>query len=594
MPEHYFIDGANICCIDGANVRCQEKPASIGILIRLVIELQKKGASFFCIFDASTPHKFQDKKHREAYEQFINKYPDYFREVPSGTRADEELLSNADQLETCIISNDRFREYQNQYPWLQSEEDSRLIKVSRVGKNLYIPQLGIYTPIHEDINTEMEEFIQELYKLWALAKKKYPVGSRIKGKVVSIKMIADVADVFVELETGIAGLVPSDEISWKKHQKKDPWQVVPINDVVEAVVLDDPKTHRISLSLKQIKANPWKVVAEKYPPGSIVTGVVQDLTDLGAFIELEEGINGLMHNSNIPRYIQLEKGEPVRAVLLDIDVEHERLSLGIEQLYPEPCKKTEFTLEEGKQVKGVVETITDYGVSIDLGGINGLLHITDIPWGRVNHLSELFKIGDEIEVVVLSYNKEEEKVALGLKQKSQDPWASAKEKYPVGSRVKGKIARITDYGAFVELETGIEGLVNISDISWTTRVKHPSEILKKGEQVQAVLLSIDVEHEWLSLGIKQLYPNPWEGIASRISVGDNVTTGKVVRLNDFGAFIELPNGLEGLLHVSEISQQPIKKPEDVLSIGQEITAKMIKVDEENRRIGLSIKAYEGN
>ncbi|MBN2266757.1 MAG: S1 RNA-binding domain-containing protein [Candidatus Babeliaceae bacterium] len=333
-------------------------------------------------------------------------------------------------------------------------------------------------------------------------------------------------------------------------------------------------------------------------------------------------------------------------------------------------------LEEGKLVNGIVKSITDYGVFIDLGGIDGSLHITDISWGRVSHPSELFQVGDDIEVVVLSYNQEKEKVSLGLKQKSADPWANIEKKFPVGSHVSGKVVNITDYGAFVELEPGVEGLVHIaemsltkrvkhpsnvvaidetvetivldldkdkrrislslkqiesnpwtvvaakyppgsivtgivrnltdfgawiemeegvnglvhiSDMSWTARIKHPSEVLKQGEQVQAVLLSIDVDNERLSLGIKQLQPNPWEGITKRISIGDTVE-GTIARLTDFGAFVELDKGVEGLLHVSEISQQSIKKPEDVLRIGDKITAKVIKLDEENRRIGLSIKA----
>jgi ribosomal protein S1 len=196
-----------------------------------------------------------------------------------------------------------------------------------------------------------------------------------------------------------------------------------------------------------------------------------------------------------------------------------------------------------------------------------------------------------IEAIVLDLDIQNRRISLGLKQIEPNPWAVVAEKYPPGSIVTGVVRNLTDFGAFVELEEGIDGLVHISDMSWTTRVKHPSEVLKKGEEVQAVLLSIDVGNERLSLGIKQLHPNPWEGIADTITVGD-VVTGKVVRLTDFGAFIELENGVEGLLHVSEISQQHIKKPEDVLSVGDEIAAKVIKLDEENRRIGLSIKAHE--
>jgi small subunit ribosomal protein S1 len=200
-------------------------------------------------------------------------------------------------------------------------------------------------------------------------------------------------------------------------------------------------------------------------------------------------------------------------------------------------------------------------------------------------------MNDTVEAIVLDLDKANRRISLGLKQIEPNPWAVVAEKYPPGSIVSGIVRNLTDFGAFIELEEGVDGLVHISDMSWTTRIKHPSEVLKKGEEVQAVLLSIDVNNERLSLGVKQLQPNPWEGIADTISVGDNVT-GKVVRLTDFGAFIELANGVEGLLHVSEISRQHVKKPEDVLNSGDEITAKVIKLDEDNRRIGLSIKAYE--
>lgn len=238
-------------------------------------------------------------------------------------------------------------------------------------------------------------------------------------------------------------------------------------------------------------------------------------------------------------------------------------------------------------------SITDYGAFIELEtGVEGLVHISEMSWTkRIKHPSKVVDLNDMVEAVVLDLDKDNRRISLGLKQTEPNPWAVVAEKYPPGSIVSGIVRNLTDFGAFIELEEGIDGLVHISDMSWTTRVKHPSEVLKKGEQVNAVLLSIDVENERLSLGVKQLHSNPWEGISETISVGDNVT-GKVVRLTDFGAFIELESGVEGLLHVSEISRQHVKKPEDVLSIDDMITAKVIKLDEENRRIGLSIKAYQ--
>ena len=441
------------------------------------------------------------------------------------------------------------------------------------------------------------------------------------------------------------------------------------------VVLSKEKADRIQI---------WEDITKSFEEGRVVEGKVCERIKGGLSVDI--GVKAFLPGSQVDlrpiRNLESLIGQTIRTKIIKLNRRRGNIVLSRRSILEEEREtarqETLAHLEEGKVIKGVVKNITDYGVFVDLGGIDGLLHITDISWGRVNHPSELFQIGDEIEVVVLQYDKDHEKVSLGLKQKTQDPWAAAEEKYQSGTRVKGKVVSITDYGAFIELETGVEGLVHISemswtkrvkhpskivalndiveavvldldknnrrislglkqieqnpwqvvaekyppgsivtgvvrnltdfgafielaegidglvhisDMSWTTRVKHPSEILKKGEQVQAVLLSIDVDHERLSLGIKQLLQNPWEGIGASIAVGNNVT-GKIVRLTDFGAFVELSNGVEGLLHVSEISHQHVKKPEDVLTVGQEITAKVIKLDEENRRIGLSIKAYE--
>jgi small subunit ribosomal protein S1 len=415
------------------------------------------------------------------------------------------------------------------------------------------------------------------------------------------------------------------------------------------VVLSKEKADRIQV---------WEDITKAYEEGRVVEGKVCDRIKGGLSVDI--GVKAFLPGSQVDlrpiRNLESLIGETIRTKIIKLNRRRGNIVLSrrsiLEEERESARQETLATLEEGKLINGIVKNITDYGVFIDLGGVDGLLHITDISWGRVNHPSELFQVGDDIDVVVLSYDKEHEKVSLGLKQKTPDPWESVEEKYPVGSRVEGKVVSITDYGAFVELETGVEGLVHISemswtkrvkhpskvvdlhdtveaivldldkenrrislglkqiepnpwavvaekyppgsivtgivrnltdfgafveleegvdglvhisDMSWTTRIKHPSEVLKRGEEVQAVLLSIDVNNERLSLGVKQLQPNPWEGIADSISVSENVS-GKVVRLTDFGAFIELANGVEGLLHVSEISRQHVKKPEDVLTL----------------------------
>ncbi|PID56089.1 30S ribosomal protein S1 [candidate division KSB3 bacterium] len=503
-------------------------------------------------------------------------------------------------------------------------------------------------------------------------------GKIVKGTIVQIHD----SDALVDIGYKSEGTIPLREF---KNSNGEPIEVK-VGDKID-VFLENTEDENGLVVLSKEKADRiqiWEDITKAYEEEREVQGKVCERIKGGLSVDI--GVKAFLPGSQVDlrpiRNLETLIGETIRTRIIKLNRRRGNIVLSrriiLEQERESARQETLENLEEGKIVSGIVKNITDYGVFIDLGGIDGLLHITDISWGRVNHPSELFQLGDEIEVVVLQYDQDAEKVSLGLKQKSSDPWESAEEKYPVGSRVEGKVVSITDYGAFVELETGVEGLVHISemswtkrvkhpskvvslndivaaivldldknnrrislglkqiepnpwavvaerypagsivtgvvrnltdfgafieleegidglvhisDMSWTTRVKHPSEILKKGEQVQAVLLSIDVEHERLSLGIKQLQPNPWEGIADTIAVGDNVG-GRIVRLTDFGAFVELDNGVEGLLHVSEISQQHVKKPEDVLTVGEDIQAKVIKLDEENRRIGLSIKAYD--
>ena len=545
-------------------------------------------------------------------------------------------------------------------------------------------QIEIKTPNEalDGLSTEEQELAEtfqdpEIANLLERTFANVEEGKIVRGMVVQIHD----NDVLVDIGYKSEGTIALREF---KNANGEPIEVK-VGDTVDVylentededgfVVLSKEKADRIQI---------WEDITKSYEDGRVVEGKVCERIKGGLSVDI--GVKAFLPGSQVDlrpiRNLEALIGQTIRTKIIKLNRRRGNIVLSrrviLEAEREAARQQTLQNLEEGKTVKGVVKNITDYGVFIDLGGIDGLLHITDISWGRVNHPSELFQLGDEIEVVVLQYNREDEKVSLGLKQKSVDPWEMVEQKYPVGGRVNGRVVSITDYGAFVELETGVEGLVHISemswtkrvkhpskivslndtveaivldmdkqnrrislglkqikqnpwavvaekypqgsivtgivrnltdfgafieleegidglvhisDMSWTTRVKHPSEVLKKGEQVQAVLLSIDVEHERLSLGIKQLQQNPWEGIANTITVGNNLT-GKVVRLTDFGAFIELENGIEGLLHVSEISHQHVKKPEDVLTIGQEVTAKVIKLDEENRRIGLSIKAY---
>ncbi|HEX3108429.1 MAG TPA: 30S ribosomal protein S1, partial [Thermoanaerobaculia bacterium] len=251
-------------------------------------------------------------------------------------------------------------------------------------------------------------------------------------------------------------------------------------------------------------------------------------------------------------------------------------------------------LEEGKLTHGVVKNITDYGVFVDLGGVDGLLHITDISWGRVGHPSEYFNVGDEIEVKVLKFDPQNERVSLGYKQKSPDPWSDVQQRYPLGSRVKGKVVSLTDYGAFVELEEGVEGLIHVSEMSWTKKVRNPSKILSIGDEVEAVVGDVNTANRRISLSLRALEQNPWETVADRYPVG-SVITGRVRNLTDFGAFVEVEDGIDGLIHISDMSwNRRIKHPSEVLKKGDSVQARVINVDAENQRLSLSVREFLPN
>src|SRR5206468_3871130 len=293
------------------------------------------------------------------------------------------------------------------------------------------------------------------------------------------------------------------------------------------------------------------------------------------------------------------RGQELRMRVIKVNKKRGNIVLSrkalLEEENAEKKKHTLETLAEGKVLKGVVKNITDYGAFIDLGGIDGLLHITDMSWGRVGHPSELFKVNDEIDVIVLKYDPATERVSLGHKQLITDPWANVMDRYPAGARVSGKVVSLTDYGAFVELEAGVEGLIHVSEMSWSKRVKHPSEVLKKGDVVEAMVLNIDAENQRLSLGLKQLATDIWDDFFSRHHVGDTIE-GKVVRMTNFGAFVELDEGIEGLIHVSEFDETPHKgKDEKIdLTVGETYPMKIIKLAPADRKIGLSIRALKSD
>src|SRR5215510_11216955 len=330
--------------------------------------------------------------------------------------------------------------------------------------------------------------------------------------------------------------------------------------------------------------------------GVVLEGTVKNITDYGAFIDLG-GIDGLLHIIDMswgriqsPADI-IKVGDQIQVKVLKFDREKERISLGYKQLMPDPWQSVAERFPKGSHVRGKVVSLTDYGAFIEIEpGVEGLVHVTEMTWSkRLKHPSKLLSIGQEVEAVVLEADPHSRRISLGLKQVSPDPWETLPVRYHVGSRVTGKVRSLTNFGAFVEIEDGIDGLVHVSDISWTKRIKHPSDVLKKGQQVDAIITNIDVENRRLSLSMKDLEPNAWERFFETHKLGD-VVRGKMVRFATFGAFVELEEGIEGLCHVSELSDERGEKPEDAVKIGQVLQFKILKLDPGQKKIGLSARA----
>ena len=332
--------------------------------------------------------------------------------------------------------------------------------------------------------------------------------------------------------------------------------------------------------------------------GGTVKGVVKNITDFGAFIDLD-GLDGLLHITdmswsrlNHPSEM-LKVGQEVEVLVLDIDREKERVSLGLKQKSMNPWDKIAEKYPVNMKVKGKVTNLVPYGAFVELEpGIEGLVHVSELSWTkRIARPADVLTQGQEIEAVVLGVSKEDQKVSLSVRQLDTNPWEVVTGKYPTGTRVKGKVRNLTPYGAFVELEEGIDGMIHVSDLSWTKKINHPSEVLKKGDEIEAEVLEIDKANQRISLSLKHLADDPWKSIESRYKIGDLVT-GKVSKVASFGAFIQLADEIDGLVHISQISNDRVEKVKEVLKIGQEVSARVIKVDKTERRIGLSIKGAD--
>jgi small subunit ribosomal protein S1 len=332
--------------------------------------------------------------------------------------------------------------------------------------------------------------------------------------------------------------------------------------------------------------------------GKILDGVVKNITEYGVFVDLG-GVDGLLHITDIswgrvkhPSEL-FSISDQIKVKVLNFDIEKERVSLGMKQLTPDPWTLAATKYPVGSRVNGKVVSLTDYGAFVELEeGIEGLIHVSEMSWTRkIRHPSKVVSVGEQVDAIVLDIKPDNRRISLGMKQVAPNPWDMVSEKYPIGTTIEGKIKNITDFGLFIGIDEGIDGLVHISDISWTKRIKHPSEIYKKGDLVQAIVLDIDKDNERFSLGVKQLQSDPWDTVSERYEVGKEIT-GTITNLTDFGIFVELEEGIEGLVHVSEISKEKIKTPVGKFNVGDVITAKVMNINTEERRIGLSIKRLE--
>ncbi|HSZ77398.1 MAG TPA: 30S ribosomal protein S1 [Chthoniobacterales bacterium] len=426
---------------------------------------------------------------------------------------------------------------------------------------------------------------------WDKIVKVFEGDGLIKGKVKAVVKGGLTVNIGVEafLPGSQIDIVPPKDLQQFVGNTYD-FKIVKINDERKNVVLSRREI------IEQERAEKRARFLDTVKLGDTVKGVVKNLTDFGAFIDLD-GMDGLLHITDMtwgrlthPSEL-LKIGQEIDVVVLDINKEKERVSLGLKQTQRNPWDKIEERFPVGATVHGKVTNLVPYGAFVEIEeGVEGLIHVSELSWTkRITRPSDVLTQGQQIEAVVLGVNKEEQKISLGVRQLEPNPWDAIEHKYVIGSRVKGKIRNMTAYGAFVELEEGIDGMIHVSDLSWTRKINHPSEVLKKNDEVEAIVLDIDKVNQRISLGVKQLDSDPWKEIDQKYKIGDLVH-GKVTKLASFGAFVQLQDDIDGLVHISQLSEEHVAKVKDVLKVGQEVEARVIKVDKAERRIGLSIKA----
>jgi small subunit ribosomal protein S1 len=456
-------------------------------------------------------------------------------------------------------------------------------------------QLGSSAASAEEESAEekTELSYDEMVALYDESMRHLSEGEIVTGKVVDITANDVVIDVGYKSE----GLIPLNEFTSFSGELQ-----VKVGDQVEVLLerAEDIEGHVLLSKRKAERLKVWSEIEKSYQANETIKGRVIDRIKGGLTVDI--GIRAFLPGSLADirpiKHLESLRGEELEFKVISMDKRRNNVVLSrkaiLEREFKAKKAETLENLREGIRMKGVVKNITDYGVFIDLGGIDGLLHITDISWGRVNHPSEHFSVGDETEVVILKFDPETERVSLGFKQRSEDPWVLVDKKYPLGSRVRGKIVSLVEYGAFVELEEGVEGLVHVSEMSWTKKVINPSKLLNPGDEVEAIVSELDLDQRRISLSLRQAERNPWEELLVSHPVG-SVVEGKVRNLTEFGAFVQITEEIDGLVHVSDMSwTKRVKHPSEVVNRGDELKARITNIDVENQRVSLSIKEFLPN
>lgn len=455
-------------------------------------------------------------------------------------------------------------------------------------------EIEVYLERLEDENgmVQISKKRADLMRNWTSVVDSCEEGSLVEGIVRSrVKggLIVDVQGVDAFLPGSQIDVVPVrdlDQFVGNTYQFK----ILKINDDRRNIVVS-----RRSLIEENRKESRQKLMSE-IEANQVRTGVVKNITDFGAFVDLD-GADGLLHVTdmswgriNHPSEM-LKVGQEIKVMILGIDTEKERISLGMKQCSENPWERIDEKYPIGSRIHGKVVNVAPYGAFIALeDGVEGLVHVSEMSWTkRVARAADVVNVGDEVDAVVLSISKDDQKISLGMRQVDANPWELVADTYPIGSRISGKVRNFTSYGAFVEIEDGVDGMIHVSDMSWTRKINHPSEVLKKGEAVECVVLEIDPSSQRLSLGLKQAQEDPWANISKKFKVGE-IIKGKVTKIASFGAFIEMEEGIDGLVHISQISNDHIERVRDALTPGQDVEARVVKIDAVERRIGLSIKA----